>query len=169
MLRIKVFHSAVSTYFAPSDLSRIGGMHRERIHATPMWKNGPGCYDGVFIDKDPDKIGFRGLHVAQVMLFSSFNYQGRDYPCALVHWFTTYGDSPCEDTGLWRVKPDKDGRGRRIASVIHIYTILRSAHLIGVAGSQYIPTSLTHSDSLRAFRLFYVSKYADHHTHEIAF
>lgn len=104
VLRIKVFHSAVSTYFALSDLSGIGGMHREHIRATPVWKNGPGCYDCVFIDKDPDEIGFCGLHVAQVMLFFSFNYQGQDYQCALVHWFTTYSDSPCEDTGLWQAQ-----------------------------------------------------------------
>jgi hypothetical protein len=53
-LRVKVFHSAVSTYYAPSDLSGLGGMHRERIRATPSWKRGPARYDCVFIDKDPE-------------------------------------------------------------------------------------------------------------------
>ncbi|KAF8239130.1 hypothetical protein L208DRAFT_1429282 [Tricholoma matsutake] len=104
----------------------------------------------VFIDKDPDLDGFRGLHVARVHLFLSFRFQGITYSCALVQWFSTYGDSPCEDTGLWRVMPDR-------------------AHLIGVAGSQFLPRTFSFSNSLNAFRLFYVNKYADHHAHEIAF
>jgi hypothetical protein len=37
-LRIKVFHSAISTYYAPSNLSGVGGMHHKRICATPSWK-----------------------------------------------------------------------------------------------------------------------------------
>ncbi|KAF5368711.1 hypothetical protein D9615_010296 [Tricholomella constricta] len=137
-LRITVVHSAVSTYHAPSDLSGIGGMHRERIRAAPSWQRGPGRFDCVFIDKDPDLDGFRGLHVARVNLFFSFKFDGITYPCALVQWFSTYGDAPCEDTGLWMVEPDCDTRGRRVVSVIHIDSILR--------------------DSLNAFKLFYVNK-----------
>ena len=63
-LRIDVYHSAVSTYHAPSDLSGIGGMHHERIRSTPSWKGGPGWYDCIYIDMDPDADGFQGLHVA---------------------------------------------------------------------------------------------------------
>ena len=165
----KVFHSAVSTYYAPSDLSGIGGMHCERIRATPSWKRGPGQYDCVFIDKDPDLDGFCGLHVARVHLFLSFRFQSITYSCALVQWFSTYGDSPCEDTGLWRVMPDCGAGGQRMTSIIHVDAILHMAHLIGVAGSQFLPRTFSFSDSLNAFRLFYVNKYADHHAHEIAF
>ena len=32
---ITLYPSAVATYFAPRDLSGIGGMHSERIHARP--------------------------------------------------------------------------------------------------------------------------------------
>ena len=135
-LRIKVYHSATSTYHAPSDLSGIGGMHREIIHATPSWKKGPGRYDCVYIVNDAESEGFAGLLVARLNLFFSFSFEGTIYRCALVQWFSTYGDSPCEDTGLWRVEPDCDARGRRRSLVIHIDTILRSAHLIGVAASQ---------------------------------
>ncbi|KAF8262344.1 hypothetical protein EI94DRAFT_1773205 [Lactarius quietus] len=168
-LRIKVFHSATSMYHAPSDLSGIDGMHRELIRATPAWKKGPGRYDCVYVEGDTKSDGFSGLLVARVNLFFSFTFQDNVYPCALVQWFSTYGDLPCEDTGLWRVEPDLDARGRRACSVIHIDTILRSAHLIGVAGSQKLPRNFTHHDSLYAFQLFYVNKYADHHSHEIAF
>ncbi|KAF9456952.1 hypothetical protein BDZ94DRAFT_1344180 [Collybia nuda] len=148
-LRITVFHSALSTYFAPSDLSGIGGMHCERIWATPYWKNGPGRYD--------------------FKLLFSFTFQGEKYSCALVHWFTTYGNALCQDTGMWCVQPDKYANGQQVMSVVHLDTILRGAHLIGVAGDHSIPKTLSHSDSLDAFHLFYVNKYADHHAHEIAF
>jgi hypothetical protein len=56
-----------------------------------------------------------------------------------------------------------------MASIIHVDTILRAAHLIGVAGSDFLPRTLLFSDSLSAFCLFDVNKYADHHAHEIAF
>ena len=70
------------------------------------------------------------------LIFFSFSFEGTIYCCALVPWFSTYSDSPCEDAGLWRVEPDCDARGRHRSSVIHIDTILHSAHLIGVATSQ---------------------------------
>ena len=167
-LRIKLFYSASATYHAPSDLSGIGGMHRERIRATPRWKNGPGRYDCVFVEKDAEVDGFQGLHVARVKVFFSFVFGGITYPCALVNWFSQYGVSPCGDTGLWRVLPDRDRAGQWAASIIHIDTILRAAHLIGVCGSQSLPIDFTHHDSLDAFRLFYVNRFADHHAHEIA-
>ena len=47
--------------------------------------------------------GFSGLLVAHVNLFFSFSFQGVTYPCPLVQWFSTYGDSPYEDRGLWRI------------------------------------------------------------------
>ncbi|KAF8805514.1 hypothetical protein BYT27DRAFT_7104339, partial [Phlegmacium glaucopus] len=56
-----------------------------------------------------------------------------------------------------------------VTSVVHIDSILRAAHLIGVYSSEFIPQTLTHSQSLHAFKLFYVNKYIDHHAHEIAF
>lgn len=168
-LRITIVHSAVSTYHAPSDLSGIGGMHRERIRASPSWQRGPGRFDCVFIEKDPDLDGFRGLHVARVNLFFSFKYHGTTHSCALVQWFAAYGNAPCEETGLWMVEADRDARGRRIVSVIHIDSILRGAHLIGVSGSSFLPRTFSHTDTLSSFKLFYVNKYADHHSHEIAF
>ncbi|KAF8168552.1 hypothetical protein B0H34DRAFT_855228 [Crassisporium funariophilum] len=164
-----VYHSAAATFHAPSDLSGIGGMHREHIRATPSWQHGAPRYDCVYVEKDPDADGFRGLDVAQVELFFSFTYDSVSYPCALVRWFVPHGESPCKDTGMWMVKPDFNTRRRRVSSVIHIDTILRSAHLSGVAGDQFILRTLTHSQSLQAFRLFYVNKYADHHAHEIGY
>jgi hypothetical protein len=172
-LQVKVFHSASATYYAPSDLSGIGGMHREWIRATPSWQNGAGRYDCVFIDREPEVDGFAGLFVARVKQFLSFviddsGEASGNYPCALVEWFSTYGDSPCKDTGLWSVVPDRDARGRSVTSLVHIDTILRGAHLIGVAGHHLLPKTLTYDCSLNAFHRFYVNKYIDYHAHETA-
>lgn len=67
---------------------------------------------------------------------------------------------------MWIVKPASGSSG-----VVHIDAILRCAHLIPVFGSQYVDRQLklTYSDSLDAFRTYYVNKYADHHMHEIVF
>jgi len=54
-------------------------------------------------------------------------------------------------------------------SIIHLDTILHSAHPMGVAGNAFIPCHLTYQNSLDAFQKFYVNKYIDHHAHEIAF
>jgi len=167
-LRLNVFHSAAAIYHAPSDLSGIGGMHREYIRAAPTWRGHFPRHDCVFVEREPNEEGFRALGVAQVHFFFSFEFNNILYPCALVRWFETYGNSPCPDTGMWMVKPDTE-MGQRICSVIHIDSILRAAHLIGVYGKKTLPEGFKHYHSLTAFKLYYVNKYADHHAHEIAF
>ncbi|KDR77955.1 hypothetical protein GALMADRAFT_94455 [Galerina marginata CBS 339.88] len=167
--KVRVFPSAVSTYFAPSDKSGIRGMFRERIRAVDSWRKGPGRHDTIFLSGDPDLEGFRGLLVARVRLLMSVVHNRLTYPCALVAWFSTVGNDPCPDTGMWMVEPDFDSAGKRAMSVVHLDTILRGAHLMGVAGNDSIPHELKFFNSLDAFRAFYVNKYIDHHAHEIAF
>lgn len=169
-LHIQIYHSASTVYHAPSDLSGIGGMHREYIRATPNWrKKGMPRYDCVFVERDPEKEGFQSLGVAQVQMFFTFRHDNILYSCALIHWFETYGDGPCPETGMWRVKPDFDQQQQRVCSVIHIDSILRAAHLLPVFGKKIIPENFQSYQSLRAFQLYYVNKYADHHSHEVAF
>ncbi|KAJ6545799.1 hypothetical protein B0H10DRAFT_2385897 [Mycena sp. CBHHK59/15] len=117
----------------------------------------------------PDLPGFRGLIAARALLFMSFKHHGGTYPCALVTWFSPIGDEPCPDVGMWMVEPDVDNRGQRVMDVIHIDTILRAAHLIGIYGHHSVPRHFKYSDSLDSFKAFYINKYADHHAHEIAF
>ncbi|KAG6896459.1 hypothetical protein C0992_008142 [Termitomyces sp. T32_za158] len=170
--RIRVYPSAVAMFYAPSNISGIGGMFRERIRAVPSWRRGPARYDCVFVEHDRNCMGFLGLHVAQVLMFFELMTEGlggQKYPCALVTWFHTISDEPCPDTGMWVVEKDKGADGKLLMSVIHIDTILRGAHLIGRAGTDHIPRGLEASDSLNAFHQFYVNKYIDHHAHEIAF
>jgi hypothetical protein len=166
---ISIFHSAVATFFAPSDISGIRGMRRERIRSTPVWRATVPRRDCVFVVENQDKSGFRGMSVVRVKLFFSFLYEGEEYPCALVEWFKKIGRSPEEQTGMWVVKPESDDYGRRLTSVIHVDTILRGAHLLPVYGKQFLPLRFHYSWSLDSFEFFFVNKYADHHANEIAF
>lgn len=166
--KISVYTSAISTFRAPSDLSGIGGMHRERIRATPTWKNGPGRYDCVFVNTDSASDGFLGLEVAWVRLFFSFEFRGITYPCALVWWMSRLSSEPDEDTGMWVVEPDFNDDGSPYMTVIHLDSILRAAHLIGVCNSDFVPKDLAFHQSLDAFRAFYVNRFIDHHAFEIA-
>ncbi|KAJ3007937.1 hypothetical protein NUW54_g3347 [Trametes sanguinea] len=167
--RVRVFHSAIATFYAPSDPSGVGGMRREHIRATPSWRKGPPRYDCVFIGKDPTAPGFRSLHAARARLFFSMQDASQWVPCALVEWFSPVGDAPDEDTRLWVVEPDYDIDGQRGRDVVHLQTLLRAAHLISVFGVDPIPPQLRQHESLDSFRAFYVNKFADHHAHEIAF
>ncbi|KAJ7312726.1 hypothetical protein DFH08DRAFT_791300 [Mycena albidolilacea] len=167
--RIMAYPSATATFYAPSDQSGLGGQLRERIRAVRSWRGGPARYDCVFVEEDADQPGFRGLLAARVLLFFSFKHNGVVYPCAAVTWFSTVGESPCPDVGMWMVEPDLDGRGRRVLDIIHLDSILRGAHLIPIYGDSYLPRHIKRTASLDSFRAYYVNKYADHHSHEIAF
>ncbi|KAJ8495314.1 hypothetical protein ONZ51_g1758 [Trametes cubensis] len=178
--RVHVFHSATATFYAPSDPSGQGGMRREHIRATPSWRKGSPRYDCVFLGKDPSARGFQSLHAARIRSFlslrvgsswsaSSGSSEFEEIPCAVIEWFSPVGEEPDDDTGMWVVEPDLDIDGQRELSIVHIETILRSAHLIPVFGDEPIPQYLTASDALDSFRAYYVNKYADHHAHTIAF
>jgi hypothetical protein len=104
-------------------------LRHERIRSTKSWYNGAPRRDCVFIgNSDSEEPGFAGLHVARVLLFFSFNHDMLTYPCAFVHWFSTVGDTPCDETGMWMVEPDFIG-SKRVLGVIHLDTIMRGAHL----------------------------------------
>ncbi|KAJ7255147.1 hypothetical protein C8J57DRAFT_1437087 [Mycena rebaudengoi] len=166
---VRVFLSAVAKFYVPSDQSGVHGMLRECIRAVRSWHGGAPWYDCVFVEGDPDLPGFQGLLAAHVLLFMSFKHMGILYPCALVTWFSTMGDDPCPDVRMWMVEPDVGQHGERVMDIIHVDTILRGAHLIGIYGDTYLPRHFKHSDTLDRFNAFYVNKYADHHANEIAF
>ncbi|KAJ6548944.1 hypothetical protein B0H19DRAFT_1300082 [Mycena capillaripes] len=165
---ISVYHSAVATFYAPSDPSGIRGMRRERIRSTPKWrKHGP-RRDCAFAVENQNEQGFRGMSVVRVRLFFSFIYDGVDYPCALVDWFKKVGRSPDLETGMWIVEPEMKGRAR-LTTIVHLDTLLRGAHLIPVYGEDYLPVGFHYTYSLDAFKSFHVNKYIDRHSNEIAF
>ncbi|CAK5264834.1 unnamed protein product [Mycena citricolor] len=139
--KVRVFPSATATFYAPSDQSGLSGHLRERIRASPSWRRGAARHDCVFVEGN-DALGFRGLMAARVQLFISFKYRRIDYACAVVNWFSTIGDQPCPDMGMWMVEPDLDARRRRVLDVIHIDSILRGAHLVPIFGKKFIPRTL---------------------------
>ncbi|KAG2059328.1 hypothetical protein BDR06DRAFT_1069299 [Suillus hirtellus] len=135
--RIHVFNSTVSTFFALSDLSGIGGMKHKYIHVSPKWRNGHAHKDCVFVITDPNAHGMRGMDIAQVLTFFPFNL----------------GSSSTGDHAF---------------AVVHVDTIFHSAHLIPVYGTDLLPSMIKPHHVLEIFTLFYVNKYADHHSFEIA-
>jgi hypothetical protein len=167
--KITHYPSAVATFHAPSDISGTGGMRRERIRAVKSWRKGPPRYDTVFVNTDSSADGMRGLDIARTRLFFSFSHNGIKYPCALVDWFSRVGDVPNDNTGMWVVEPSILDDGTKFTSIIHLDTVVRAAHLLPVFGRGHISRTLTHSDTLNEFPRFYVNKYADHHSFEIAF
>ena len=167
--KISIYPSAVATFHAPSNISGIGGMRRERIRAVKVWRRGPGRYDTVFVNADPSKEGMQGLEIARVRLFFSFSHDDVEYPCALIHWFSRVGDLPDEHTGMWVVEPDMLDDGEPFMSIIHLDAVVRASHLIPVFGQGHVSRTLQFTDTLNTFTRFYVNKYVDHHAFEIAF
>ncbi|KAG2090578.1 hypothetical protein BD769DRAFT_1632037 [Suillus cothurnatus] len=152
---IKIFNSAAATFFALSDPSGVGGMRREHIRAVPLWRKGPPRYDTVFINTG-SKDSINGMEVGRVLCFFSFCHSGETFPCALIHWFKCINNEPDTDTGLWML------------SVIHLDTIIRASHLLPIFGDGFIGDHVTFHNSLDSFAGFYVNKFVDHNSFEIA-
>lgn len=110
-----------------------------------------------------------GLDVTHVRLFFSFKTGGKVYPCALIHWYLRVGDKPDKETGMWKVQPDFDADSSPLLAIIHLDTIVRATHLIGVYGNDFVPKEITFGLSLDAFHAYFINKYIDHHTFEIVF
>ena len=91
------------------------------------------------------------------------------FSCALVSWYSTIGATPYTDTGMWKVEPDFDNLGNVDMLIIHLDSMVRSAHLMGIAGTTRIPYDLTFDRRLDPFQAFFVNQYIDHHAHEYAF
>ncbi|KAG1735575.1 uncharacterized protein EDB91DRAFT_1238202 [Suillus paluster] len=134
--KMTLYTSAIATFFAPSDVSGIGGI------------------------TDPTVEGMCGFDIAQVRLFFSFKHNGVHYPCALVHWFKHVHDSRDENTGMWVVEPEVLEDGTRFASVIHLDCIFRAAHLMPVFGHEFVPTYLSYTQTLDAFHTYYAFEIA---------
>ena len=167
--RVKVFHSARTIFCAPSNPSTAAGMFHETIRATPSWNRGeiPGPrYDCVFISNGEDsENNMSGLLVARVLLFFSFMFGGEHHQCALIHWYSIFGDQPDPDNGMWVVTPDYFG-GAPNLSVIHIDSIFRAAHLLPIFDANPLPRTLKYTSTLDSFEGFYVNNYIDYHAYE---
>ena len=161
---IKVHHSAIATYYAPSDLCGAGGLHRELIRSTPSF-HGHGRRDTVFVVLDESKKGMEGMEIGRVLLFFSFQYRRQNFSCALINWFV-HDDEPDRDTGMWTVQMEHDRHGRPTIEIIDVDSIARGAHLLPIYGSSRVPDDFSHHNALDSFNSFFVNHFIDHHTHE---
>lgn len=164
--KIHVFHSAITRFYAPSDLCGAGGMYRQRIRSNPSWYGYP-RRDTVFVVQDEDQPGMDGLLVARVHLFFSFfdDYDEETVPCALVSWFVPASRRRDPETGMWMVKAEGSRRHRPI-QVIHLKSIARGAHLVPKFGGEVLPDHISYVNALDEFQTYFVNPYIDHHCHE---
>lgn len=167
--KISVFHSAVATFYVPSDESGIRDMRTEHIHSTPSWRKQGPQRDCALVVEDQDKLGMKGMSIVRVKLFFSLIHEAKTYACAFVEWFKHVGARPDPETGMWKVKPDTYRNGHRTTTVLHLDTFLRGVHILPVFGRDLLPFDFHFSYSLDVFEAYYVNKYADHHAHEICF
>ncbi|KAI6001491.1 hypothetical protein EDC04DRAFT_2583943, partial [Pisolithus marmoratus] len=116
--QVRVFNSASSQFYVPSDLSRVSSMQTEYICSCLMWRNEGPCMDCVFIGTDPEASGMHAYSIVHVIVFFFFNYKGVAYPCAAIHWFDIIGNEPDDDTGMWMVHPSHQANNSPLFNVI---------------------------------------------------
>ena len=171
--KICVFHSATATFCAPSNPSGVGSLYRETIRCTPRWQTGEitACRrDCIILNTGLDAPGMRGLDIARVHLFFSFEVADEVLSCALVHHFRKSFEDPDPDNGMWIVEPDFHDNGYRVMGVVHVDSMVRAAHLIPVFGDDAaVPREVNFSNTLDIFSAFYVNKYIDYHAFETVF
>jgi hypothetical protein len=164
-----VFHSAVATFYAPSDLCGAGGMYQERIRSNIMWKGKP-RHDTVFVKvSDDDDDVMNGMLIARVLLFFSFYdpILREVIPCALVNWFVPVSDQHNKVMGTWEVKLEMADVRRPTLEVIHLDSIVQGAHLLPAYGRGVLPKDFDFRDALEAFRTYFVNNLIDYHAHEL--
>ncbi|KAG1803956.1 uncharacterized protein BJ212DRAFT_1449860 [Suillus subaureus] len=127
--KISVFTLASSCFYAPSNLSSIGGMHIEYIWSCPSWWNEHSRHDCVFVNTDSSLPGMQGPE-----------YQGEVYP---------FSDTADEDTGIANNSPKH--------AIIHINAIYCTTHLIPVYSMEFLPHELKFYHSYDAFQAYYIT------------
>lgn len=167
--KIRVYHSAVNRFYAPSDLCGPSGMYRQRIRCNPSW-HGNSRRDTVFVIQDEDKPGMAGMLIARIHLLFSFTDYGVDeggeiVQCALVSWFLPTSDQRDPDTGMWTVEPEGT-RLHQPVQVIPLKSIARGAHLLPKYGVGVLPDRITYLNALDEFQTYFINPYIDHHCHE---
>lgn len=169
--KVRLHSSASSFFFAPSDPCGINGLRQEQIRSTWSWRGGPSRQDTVLVNTGHggnNDLPLSGYIVARILLFFSFKYAGKDFPVALVWWYQLANDDGQRDatTGMWLVEREYHDE-KPLLSVVHMDTIFRAAHLLPFFGRDPVPSTYSCSNSLDKYAMFYVNKYADHHSFEI--
>ena len=81
----------------------------------------------------------RGLDIARIHLFFSFEVGDESFSCALVHRFCKSFDDPDPDNGMWIVEPDFDRNMYRVMSLScartgRLAVSLKLARFVGETG-----------------------------------
>ena len=82
MGKVFLYPLAMAMYYAPSNISGLGGMFHERIWSVFFWHGSSQWQDCVFITQDEDIPGFQGLLIGQVLAFLKLKHEGTSYPVA---------------------------------------------------------------------------------------
>ncbi|KAG2047950.1 hypothetical protein BDR06DRAFT_1028889 [Suillus hirtellus] len=144
---ISIFSSVAASFYAPSDLSRTGGMQYEHI-CGPAWN------DCVFISMNNEvSCILDGLVVTRILYLFSFKYQTEYLQYAIIQWFSYITDSRDPDTRIHLDYP---------------YQLYIPAYLIPLYGANFLPHETTLHDSYNVFHTFYINKYANHHAFKVA-
>jgi hypothetical protein len=162
--QLSIYSCAHAVYYAPSDFSGTGGMHREVIRCNTSWRGKYARHDTVLIQNGPED-GVRGMIVGRVLALCKVPHGTTTYPCAFVEWFVRTSDEPDPVTGLWIVKPKLNGR-RRDVGFVHLDCIVCACQLIGVYGTEPLPVNSQHHWTHTIFRRFYINRWTDFHSHE---
>ena len=136
---IKVYHSAVATFYAPSDLSGSGGLRHEWIWSTPCFFGHP-HRDTMFVITDDSQPGMEGMEIGRIQLLFSFQYRRKEFSCALINWFV-HADEHNPDTGMWTVTQECNCHRKPTSEVIHIDLIAWVAHLLPILLHRQLLTS----------------------------
>jgi hypothetical protein len=165
--RITVYPSAVAKYYSPSDISGIGGMRKDRIHAVDKWFGGAGRYDTVYLKEALDEPAtVPDFQIARVHLLFAFVQRGRRHACALIQDFVYVDSEPDEDVGMWVVCRAFRGSQPKMR-VIPLTLILRSAHLLPDFQGKSVPRDHIPESSLNTYHRFFLNKFIDHHSFEL--
>ena len=68
---------------------------------------------------------------------------------------------------MWKVQCEVDENGEQPVQVIHLDTILHSAHLLPCYGKGFLLVKLKYIDSLDAWDSYFVNQFIDQHAHEL--
>ena len=86
-----------------------------------------------------------------------------------MHWYPT-SNKPEASTGLWAVQPESTLWGMHHMSMIHIDAIIHGAHLLlQFLSDAPVYQEINYMNVLDIYTSFYVNKFIDHHSFEIAF
>ncbi|KAH8988449.1 hypothetical protein EDB86DRAFT_2808336, partial [Lactarius hatsudake] len=146
-------------------------LRREQIRSTRSWRGGPCGMTWVLVN-----MGDGGTRLSQCLampplefVFFSLEHSGENFPAVLVWWYTLSDSSGHRDgvTGMWLVKREYNRDQKPHLAVVHIDTIFRAVHLLPTLDGPNATKGFSYTDTLDSYAIFYVNKYADHHSFEI--